>query len=39
VIGGTGRFAGASGILFFHGDTAEDFTFTADVSGEICLAL
>ena len=39
VIGGTGRFTGASGILFFHGDTAEDFTFEADVSGEICLAL
>lgn len=38
VIDGTGRFAGATGILFFHGDTAEDFTFKADVSGEICPA-
>ena len=38
VIGGTGRFTGASGLLFFHGDTADDFTFEAEVSGEICLA-
>jgi hypothetical protein len=37
VVAGTGRFAGASGILFFHGDSLPDATFTAEVNGTICL--
>lgn len=37
VVAGTGRFAGAAGILFFHGDTAPDFTFIAPFSGQICV--
>ena len=38
VVDGTGRFAGASGGLFFHGFVAADGTFTDDeISGEICV--
>jgi hypothetical protein len=38
VVDGTGRFAGATGGLFFHGFVAADGTFTDDeISGEICL--
>jgi hypothetical protein len=37
VAGGTGRFAGATGGLTFHGFVAADGTFTDDeISGEIC---
>jgi hypothetical protein len=38
---GTGKFAGAIGVLYFNGRTigsAIPFTYPADVSGEICLA-
>lgn len=38
VVGGTGRFAGASGELFFHGFSFPDGTFIDDeISGEICV--
>jgi hypothetical protein len=37
VVTGTERFAGATGILFFHGDTAPDFTFSAPFDGQICV--
>lgn len=38
VVDGTGRFAGATGELFFHGFVAADGTFTDDeISGEICV--
>lgn len=38
VVDGTGRFAGATGGLFFHGFVAADGTFTDDeISGEICV--
>jgi hypothetical protein len=38
VVEGTGRFAGATGGLFFHGFVAADGTFTDDeISGEICV--
>ncbi len=38
VVGGTGRFDGASGGLFFHGFTFPDGTFIDDeISGEICV--
>jgi hypothetical protein len=35
VTGGTGRFAGAKGFLFFHGDVFPDGRFASEVSGEI----
>src|SRR5262249_14214468 len=38
VVDGTGRFAGATGGLFFHGFVAADGTFTDDeISGEVCV--
>lgn len=36
VLEGTQRFAGATGILFFWGDTRDDFTFTAQAYGTVC---
>jgi hypothetical protein len=36
VVGGTGRFAGATGHLFFHGTGTS--SFDSDADGEICLA-
>ena len=35
VTGGTGRFAGATGFLFFHGDTFPDGRFIDEITGEI----
>lgn len=38
VIDGTGRFAGATGGLYFHGFVAADGTFIDDeISGQLCL--
>ncbi len=38
VVEGTGRYAGASGLLFIHGTvTPAGNGFTGDVSGELCL--
>lgn len=35
----TGRFAGATGVLYFGGKTIGDgFTYQADITGEVCLA-
>ena len=36
----TGRFAGATGVLFFSGKTisTNPFTVQTDIAGEICLA-
>jgi hypothetical protein len=40
VAGGTARFEGATGELFFHGFVAADGTFTDDaIVGEICVDL
>ncbi len=38
VTGGTGRFTGATGGLFFEGGVEPDGTFTDYLSGTICLA-
>ncbi len=38
VTGGTGRFAGATGGLFFEGRVESDGTFTDYLTGTICLA-
>jgi hypothetical protein len=38
VTAGTGRFAGATGGLFFEGGVEADGTFTDCLSGTICLA-
>jgi hypothetical protein len=37
VIGGTGRWEGASGVVFFYGDTEPDETFTAEANGTVCV--
>lgn len=38
VVGGTGRFHGASGLLFSFGTTSEDGSrFAGDIVGELCL--
>lgn len=37
VTSGTGRFAGATGGLFFEGGVEPDGTFTDDLTGTICL--
>lgn len=45
-IGSTGRFAGATGVLYFNGRTASPYpsdpnppwTYLSDVAGEICFA-
>lgn len=37
VINGTGRFAGATGTIFFNGINPTPGVFQTDVSGELCL--
>ena len=37
VIGGTGRWTEATGVLFFWGDTEGDGTFTAEANGTVCI--
>ncbi|SFR36468.1 hypothetical protein [Halogeometricum limi] len=37
VVGGTGRWEDARGVLFFYGDAAADQTFTARVNGTVCV--
>jgi hypothetical protein len=37
VIEGTDRWAGATGVLFFYGDTKPDGTFTARANGTLCI--
>ena len=39
--GSTGRFAGATGVLYFNGKTigtATPFTYLSDISGQICFS-
>ena len=37
VTDGTGRWEGATGVLFFWGDTEPDGTFTAEANGTVCI--
>jgi hypothetical protein len=37
VIEGTGRWEGATGVVFFWGDTEPDGTFTAEANGTVCI--
>lgn len=37
VIAGTGRWEGATGVLFFFGDAGPDGAFTAEANGTVCV--
>lgn len=37
VLSGTQRFEDATGLMFFHGDTQSDSTFTAEANGQVCV--